>query len=435
MLKLKRDAHIKELLKGAGAAFGIRLAVIVFGYLFMLLVTRRLGPRGWGIYSLFLVFLQISVMPAVLGLDTALVRFVAESLPSENYLRLKRVYKKATSFVFFLSILISLSCFFLSPWIAAHVFGKPYLSTPFRIASVLVPPFALSRINASFFQGLKKIVRFMLFSGAGITFLLPVFFVLFSLLSKSQLIPEFAHACGVLIMFLLSAVSVFLILKKLPSSGDGDVALKAMLAVSIPLFLSGSLSYLMNWTDTIMLGMFKSSADVGVYNVAVKLAALTSLTLFAVNTIAAPKFAEFWAKNDKAGLLKFARQAAKLVFFTSFPVIAVYVAFPSKILEMFGSGFERAAPALLILALAQLINAWAGSVGNILIMTGYEKFVQNVMLFGVVINALLNYLLIPKFGITGAAIASAVGMAFWNLAYTLKVRQTLGGFVFFNPFF
>ncbi len=171
----------------------------------------------------------------------------------------------------------------------------------------------------------------------------------------------------------------------------------------------------MQWTDTIMLGMFRTEKEVGIYNVALKLAALTSITLFAINTIAAPKFAEFWGRRDIKGLGRVAQQSTKLIFWTSFPILLSFWLFPSYILSVFGSEFKAGVIALMILTFGQFVNAISGSVGYILQMTEKQKIFQNIILIATVINIILNAILIPKFGINGAAFASMVSLVFWNL--------------------
>ncbi len=134
-----------------------------------------------------------------------------------------------------------------------------------------------------------------------------------------------------------------------------------------------------------MLGMFRTEKEVGIYNVALKLAALTSITLFAINTIAAPKFAEFWGRRDIKGLGRVAQQSTKLIFWTSFPILLSFWLFPSYILNVFGSEFKAGSTALIILTFGQFINAISGSVGYILQMTGKQKVFQNIILTATII--------------------------------------------------
>jgi O-antigen/teichoic acid export membrane protein len=88
---------------------------------------------------------------------------------------------------------------------------------------------------------------------------------------------------------------------------------------------------------------------------------------------------------------------------------------------------------LMILTVGQFVNAAAGSVGYILQMTGHQKFHQNVILIGTIMNITLNWILIPVYGLVGAAIASAIGMIFWNVFFSIKVKSILNEWIFYIP--
>jgi O-antigen/teichoic acid export membrane protein len=93
------------------------------------------------------------------------------------------------------------------------------------------------------------------------------------------------------------------------------------------------------------------------------------------------------------------------------------------LLSLFGQEFVIAKTTLLILLIGQAVNAMSGSVGLILQMTGKEKVYQNILLIALVFNIMLNLFLIPKFGIEGAAIASAFSFLFWNLSSVLYIYK------------
>jgi len=152
--------------------------------------------------------------------------------------------------------------------------------------------------------------------------------------------------------------------------------------------------------------MWRTEEEVGIYNVAVRLSMITSFTLGAINSIAAPKFAEFWGKKDLEGLKRVAQQSTKLIFWTSAPVLILYLIFPGWFMGLFGEEFRKGTSALVFLTIGQFVNAISGSVGYILNMTNYQRIVYFISLYTLVLNICLNYLLILKYGIVGASIAT-----------------------------
>ena len=211
------------------------------------------------------------------------------------------------------------------------------------------------------------------------------------------------------------------------------ISYKNILSISTPMLISGSLGVFLGFIDIIILGIFKTSTAVGIYSVAIKLSSIVVLSLATINVIAAPKFAEFWAKGDKQGLLKIARQSTKIIFWISFPILLLMVIFSNYILGFFGHGFRTGELALIMLAFGQFINSISGSVGYILEMTGFQIFTQNIMIASVIMNIIMNLLLVPKYSIDGAAFASMITIIFWNLTMGVKVSSILGGWVFYRP--
>lgn len=434
--KITNDKHFAELIKGSGVAFILRIVGIAAGYLFTLLVTRSLGAEAWGNFALSLVVLQMASVIGRLGMDTALLRFTAEYMSSGKIANLKAIYGKILSLIIPFSILISVFLYALSLFLAVKVFHKKDLVDYFRIASFVVVPFVILYIHSEGIRGLKKIKEYMFLQQTGVFVLAVIVFLVVLEFLKSQFLPAFSYAISIII---LAIISVYLWHKYFScfsdvEGSDFSITYKDLFSVSFPMLISGSLSLIMGWTDTLMLGIFRNSQEVGIYNVAFRLSMITSIVLLAVNTIAAPKFAGFWGKGDVERLARFAQESTKLIFWTSLPVLILFLVFPDFVLIMFGSKFKEGATALSILAIGQFVNAMCGSVGNILLMTGYQKFHQNVVLFGAIINLILNYLLIPKYGIVGAAFASTIVVIYWNVLFSIKVYKILHTWVFYPRF-
>lgn len=175
-----------------------------------------------------------------------------------------------------------------------------------------------------------------------------------------------------------------------------------------------------------MLGIFRTTEDVGIYNVAIKLSMITSMILASINTVVAPRFAEFYGKKDFYSLKSLAQKSTKLIFFFSLPIFLFYVLFANWCMSLFGSEFEKGSYALIILSLGQLINAITGSVGLILMMTGRQREHLNLILIMTLSNIVLNAILIPKYGLLGAALATSLSMSIGNILGVFWVKKYYG---------
>ncbi|MDL1957448.1 MAG: flippase [Candidatus Desulfofervidus auxilii] len=427
--KLSEDIHLKELIRGSLTFLILRILGLIIGYAFTLIVTRNLGASAWGIFALSFTMLQITSVIGKLGLGTALLKFIAQYNAQGKVKTAKYIYLKSIMVIVPLSLFLSVSLYYLSPLLAERVFAKEHLAPYFKLMSFALIPFVLLSINSESLRAFKKIKEY-----TSLQNLLPFLsaFIFFSisfyiLNIKNIKVVIIAYILGICVSFFLS----FLLLNKEFSNKNGkseQVSLKQTLSVSLPMFLSSSLFMVMSWTDTIMLGMWRTEEEVGIYNVAVRLSMITSFTLGAINSIAAPKFAEFWGKKDLEGLKKVSQQSTKLIFWTSAPVLILYLIFPRWFLGLFGEEFRKGVLALVFLTIGQFVNASVGSVGYILQMTDKQKIFQNIILIAAILNIMLNLFLIPKFGIVGAAVASAIAFCFINIIPFFLIRYYYGFF-------
>jgi O-antigen/teichoic acid export membrane protein len=186
-------------------------------------------------------------------------------------------------------------------------------------------------------------------------------------------------------------------------------------------------------TDAIMLGMWCTISEVGIYRVAMRIAGLVTLPLLAVAAIAGPKFAEIGRHADPARLKEVTRFTSRLLTWSSVPLCLLVLLSGRLLLGIFGKDFVAGYPALLIIALAQGINALCGVVGVFLEMTGYERALRNGIIAGAACNVVLNLLLIPPFGITGAAVATAASTLLWNGVVSIFALRRFGFWVGYVP--
>ena len=182
---------------------------------------------------------------------------------------------------------------------------------------------------------------------------------------------------------------------------------------------------LVKWSAQIISGVFVSEAELAYLSVAQRIAVLTSLVLVVVNMLVSPKFAALFKKGLVSELEKLAQDTFKLNLFIGIPVLAIFLLFPELILSMFGSQFVEGAVLLQILALGQLVNVVTGSVGYLLTMSGNEKVMRNVVFLSGIFSVVISFLLIPFFGVLGAAIATALSVSFQNILATIMIYRVL----------
>ncbi|MGH2542589.1 MAG: polysaccharide biosynthesis C-terminal domain-containing protein, partial [Ardenticatenaceae bacterium] len=156
-------------------------------------------------------------------------------------------------------------------------------------------------------------------------------------------------------------------------------------------------------------------------------ATLVAFTLTAANMVLAPYIAQLYAAGDNTRLQHMVTRGAQVILLTALPVAGTFIFFGEPILaSVFGDAYRAGAAALAILCLGQLVNAGAGSVGLILNMTGHERDTAVGVAAAAAANLILNLILIPRFGIEGAAVATAVSLATWNVLLCRRVYRRVG---------
>jgi O-antigen/teichoic acid export membrane protein len=179
------------------------------------------------------------------------------------------------------------------------------------------------------------------------------------------------------------------------------------------------------WTDIIVLGLWTDPATVGIYGIAQRVATTLTFLLLAANSVTAPRFATLHARGDHAALQHLASRSALWLAVAATPLVAVLLLLPGKVMGFFGDAFVIGHPALQILVAGQFVNVLTGSVGYLLMMTGHERDLRNIVFVSATANVLGNLVLVPALGMIGAAIATAGSLAFMNIGAYVAVRRRL----------
>jgi len=289
----------------------------------------------------------------------------------------------------------------------------------------MVVPQVLSRIFASGVNGFRKIWQSNLVSdtlSSAVVALGLVVLILF----KIEI-----TVINVAVLFAIGRVSVTLAVgtywKHLfRFKGKWVPQTRPMLNVALPLLIVTSTSTIAANADTVMLGWLSNAREVGFYSVASRLGLLTNFFLAISISTLSPKIASLYAEKKIKELEKMIQQITKGLFFLGIGTIAVYFFAGKFILNLWGDEFIASYWVLIIITAGQFFNISTGSTGIFLMMTGYEKVIGQITVLSAVINLGLNYILIPKFGAVGAAIATASTVTTENIIKIIVVKRQTG---------
>jgi len=420
----------KQVAKGGGITLFGRVGGKVIKFVFQIFLTRILGASAYGLYSLGYTVLGMSNRFSQLGLNNGVVRFGSMYRGEEDEARLKGTLLISLTLSFLAGIVIAVLLFLFARPISITVFNFPELVPVLRLFSISLPFYTLMFISAHSARIFRKMqydvgVRLILHPLAliffsGIAFLLgyQLSGVIYGFLSSSVL---------------SAAVGFYLVVRLFPELTSGlepEFEFRRILSFSFTVLLTGLSGLLIMRVDRIMLGILSTAKNVGIYNAASVMAGQMTIFLGSMNAIFSPIISDLHNKENIAELEQLFKIVTKWIFTLTFPIFLTFLLFSRPIMGLFGPEFRVGWVVLQGLVFAQLINASVGSSGFMLNMTGHQKIeLGNNLVLGM-LNVSLNYLLIPRFGIIGAAIATGSALALVNLARLVEV----GYHLHFHPY-
>ena len=322
MVEIKRKKNQKSIsreLEGIAGGGAVNLAGKILGsgifFIYTVVIVRFLGPELFGLYMLGMTIFTFIGIVCRLGLDAGVVKFISAYHGINDKKRIKGTIISALLIVLPVSLLIIPMVFFFSKPVFDAVFCKPELFGVVKYLSIALPFFSVMHVALGFTQGFKK-MRYFVY---GHNLLLPTINLIFATI--------FLHLgfglYGVIFAYVMAVASVAIaslfFVKKCFSFSDANKFKFCymggeLLRVSIPLSLAFFLNFLANWTDTLMIGFFKLSRDVGIYTAAMKTALLTCLILTSLNSIFAPFVSDLHNRGEIKKLEKLFKIITRWIF-------------------------------------------------------------------------------------------------------------------------
>lgn len=405
-------------------AFVMKILAVCSGFVLNIVLARLLGAEGTGIYYLALSCVSIAIMVSQFGIGQTLLRFIAVSSSQGDWGAVKGIVKISQRFCLSISLLVSVSIFFSSSFLSVYIFHKSSLDILIQLMAFAVVPGALFVLYGYSLQGLRKINESI--------FVTSVCMPLISTLLMFVLIPGFGVIGSVWSYVIASWATLYfsysLWQKSTPEllGVEGFFKVPTLLKSNIPLFWVSLSQLAMAWSSSIMLGMWGTERDVGLFNIANKTAMLVSFILSCVNIVIAPKFAAIYHEGNLKELQNVAVKATVLMVMIAAPIATIMICFPRYIMTFFGGQFVEGANILIILAIGQFVYVGTGAVGYLLTMSGHERVMRNIMMLCSLLIVFMNYILIPRFGVQGAAIALSITLIFQNVAIAFAIWKIMG---------
>jgi len=417
-----------HLVRGSIGTLSLKIFNTFFGLATGIILARLLGTGGYGTYAYALALINLITIPTVMGLPQLVVRHTAECHARKDYSRMRGLLTRANQLILGLSVFMASVAVVVTTAIADRT-GEPGLQT-FWIALILLPLLGLTNLRMATLRGLRHVVM-----GTMPEMLIrPLVFILILLTAHfilpHHLSPQSAMAFQVLATSIAFMAGIFFLMHLMPRQLKNAVPVyetRSWLKSALPFMFIGTMQLINNRTDIIMLGMFRSIEEVGIYQAVVQGAGLVIFFLGAINTVMAPTISNLYYQQDIKRLQQVVTMATRTIMAGTLPIILTLVFAGNWLLAaLFGTEFGSGTNALRILCLGQLVNAGTGVVALLLSMTGHEREVAKAVFIAAGINIFLNLALIPQFGMEGAATATAISLSLSNLLLAWWVYKKIG---------
>lgn len=413
--------------RGVVGAFAGKSIALGIGFGLQVIVARVLGPYELGVYVYALTIVNLLVLLALAGTETALLRFLPVYLVHRRPQYARGLLQNTTRLVFVTSCLAT-GILLASGALLAEKIGAT-TGTTFYVAALLVPLFSLAVIRQTVLRALKRVFLAEIPDAMLRPALLAITVLAWYWWSGEKLTSERMMWFQTAAAFVALIFGYMLLARCLPSEmriAEPAHEIRLWFSVTWPLFLIGVAQLVMKQADILMLGMLRGATETGIYSVMLRISDFAMFGLVTANAIAAPMIAELHALGDRQALQKMITFAARLTFtFTVLVTIMIYY-FGEYLIAVFGNEFLAGRQALTILLIGQAANAFTGPVGFLMSMTGHHYYAALIVGVTMLVNLAMNYTLIPPFGIEGAAIASTVSLILWNVWMLVYVRYKLG---------
>jgi O-antigen/teichoic acid export membrane protein len=419
----------------------------VFGFALGVVITRGLGSAGAGVFFEAIALFTILTTVGQLGADVGVVRWIPRYLADGRRQAVRSCLRAAISPVVLASGVLGALLFVFAPDISDLIMRgeHPDAATPYlRVLGPCLPLATVSKVLLSAMRGFGTMVPFVAIEYFLKSALRPLLALVVLAAGLGTAAVALAWAFPVALGFVAALAWGAAILrseratagrrsKERLSAAEGATRPVAARTVAREFWrftgyraLAAAFGVAILWLDVLLVGMFASSREAGVYAAASRLVTAGLFALTAAFLVMGPQISALLARGE--------RERAQVVYQTStcwlaaisFPIYITLALFAPLLIRVFGEDFTSGDSALVILSLAMLVNMGTGTVGVVLLMAGKSSWNLANTAAALVVNVCLNVVLIPRFGIVGAATAWAVSIAIQNLAPLAEVWRALG---------
>jgi O-antigen/teichoic acid export membrane protein len=417
------------LLQGSAWVFAGRTVGRALGLASGVVLARALSAPELGDFYLAFSLATLAAIVGRLGMDTPATRLVAESLAQGLPGRARSVLRQTLVFTAIGTVIVgAVSGLGGWSWLAVHGFGNHRLAEVVFAATALIVCAAFQGTLVGWFRGLQDMRFVVIFDelvpGGSFLVLLLVGWLVFGKAEVASTLE--LRASG----FALAIVGVGLAMRKYGRTLSGQGRASSRQVAELGLTTAGTLlitAAVGSTSDLLVLGAFRPSRDVAAYGIAVSVVGLLSMPFLAMSTALGPQLAQLNATGARLRMENLIRGASSVVGVVTLGATILLIALAHPLITtIFGPEYARAAPVLMLLALAQAAFVLTGPCGLTLMMTGHHRPAFLLTALTAVASIGADVWAAPRYGPLGVAAASSSAVALDNVLTMLVARRLTG---------
>ncbi len=406
--------------------FAVNVAGAGLAFVSHILFARWLTVESYGIYVFALGWLNILFIAVQAGMNLSMVRFVAEYRANGNTTAIRALLGFSNRVVLGLGLAVAAVGATVVFWFANDASDEFHRTIYGALALTTV--LAMIQQRAALLQGLERVVQ----SSLIFEILRPLALLALVFILARGAAPDAAAVMTANLGVSIAVLAILMVYARSSLAAEpADPAAdgppwKDWLKISLPYIAVTGLTVLLTQMDILMIGHILGPEQAGLYAPAAKVALLAVFPVVAIRSRYGPMAARLFAESKAGDLQARTNMATAVSVLACIAVMAVILPGRGIILGLFGGAYLDGADVILILTAGYLVYSLMGSVEMFFLVGPFERANALVAAMTLGLNLILNLILIPDFGIGGAAAATAVAVVFRALVSTAIIRRRTG---------
>ena len=396
--------YTKKVAVAALTVLVLSLIGSVVGYALRIFIARSMSVEDFGLFYSVLAFFSFLWVIKDFGISSALVKYIPEFMIKRKFKDVS--YSIKTSFIlqFLLGLCIALPVFILSDYISVVFFHNTKASFLIKIFSIEI---ALGIVFLKMLlQGFQKILAFSVIEVLRVVVIFIFILVFGTTTIENIAISYFLASLLIQAMMILYVSRILSGLKN--SEPPSDDTMKRLTVYGSFIFIGSVSAFIIGYADTVVLTYFRSIYEVGLYQVSVSTSQLLLVFSSSLTVILFPLISEVWSVGKRDEIPKYIGFMMKSIFFFMILVSLVFITFPEIVIyTLFGDNYLGSSLPLQILSFGMIFSSINVVLSVILNAIGQPKKTTTSIIIVSLYNLSANLLVVPIFGIIGAAISTA----------------------------